>query len=188
MTTLPPFHLSITAESATPATAAPATCQVLDLGLAGPPRGSFPFDQESSDYDLSWESLAQFNAWRQEQERADTVELRSANTKTGVYFTWRRIYRCACQGTGGLKGYNKIYPDKIRKIGTKRTSCSCVLVIKSYPKTAVILGHYSNQHDHPIHMDNLKYVQISDNAKTTIRDLLEMGVERSEIVRNFKLI
>src|SRR5882757_5535263 len=106
--------------------------------------------------------------------------------KTGVYFTWRQIYRCVRQGTGRLKGYDKIYPDKICKICTKWTSCSCVLVIKSYPKTTVILGHYSNQHDHPIHMDNLQYVQISDSAKTTIRDLLEMGFEHSEIVHNFK--
>jgi len=113
------------------------------------------------------------------------VELQLANTKTGVYFTWRWIYQCACQGTGGLKGYKKIYPDKIC---TKQTSCSCVLVIKSYPKTTVILGHYSNQHDHPIHMDNLKYVQISDNTKTTIRDLLEMGVEPPWEVHKFKYI
>jgi len=58
MTTLPPFHLSITAESA-----APATCQVLDLGLAGLPWGSFLYNQKSGNYDLLWESLAQFDAW-----------------------------------------------------------------------------------------------------------------------------
>ena len=81
MTTLPPFRLSITAESATPATAVPATCQVLDLGLAGPPWGSFLYDQESGDYDLSWESVAQFNAWQQEQKCANTMELQLANTK-----------------------------------------------------------------------------------------------------------
>ena len=74
MTTLAPFRLSITKT----ASAAPATEGVLNFSWtdpAGPPQGGFRYDQESGRYPLLWNSLDQFDTWRQDQECASTVEL-----------------------------------------------------------------------------------------------------------------
>ncbi|KAH9012069.1 hypothetical protein EDB85DRAFT_1900578 [Lactarius pseudohatsudake] len=108
MTTLPPFRLSITSA----ALAVPATQPTSQVILGTIPngnsraQGSFRYDQESSYYDLSWGSLAEFNTWRQEIERADSVEIRLAKKEA--------------KGTGGIKPYEKKHPDQIRKIDSKR--------------------------------------------------------------------
>ncbi len=141
MTTLLPFRLSITpAEPAAPTTQADL-CQVLDFSDSRPAWGSFQHDQESGDYKLSWESLAEFDTWRQEQQQIDSIDLLLANTELGThYFSWRRIYRCSRQGSGGIKPYEKKFPDWIQNFSPKRIGCPCKVDLKGYPRTHIILG------------------------------------------------
>ncbi len=188
MTTLPPFCLSITpAGPAAPATQADL-CQLLDFGDSRPARGSFQYDQESGDYELSWESLAKFDTWRQEQQQIDSIDLLLANTELGTrYFSWRRIYRCSRQGSGGIKPYEKKCPDRIQNFGPKRIGCPCKVDLKGYPGTHVILGRYIRTHDHPIGMENLIYTRLSKKAKGKVRGFLEQQVERRAIVCNHRL-
>ncbi|KAH9041160.1 hypothetical protein EDB84DRAFT_1229893, partial [Lactarius hengduanensis] len=131
-----------------------------------PAIGSFAYDKESAGYDLSWESLAEFDIWRQEQEGIDSIDLSLANTECGVrHFAWRRIYRCSRQGSGGIKPYEKKYPDRIPKFGPKWIGCPCKVDLKGYPGTQVILGRYTRTHDHALGLDNLIYTRLSKNAK-----------------------
>ena len=72
MTTLPCFRMSISSSGpAAPATQAELS-QVLDFStvpcpgfgaVSRPVRGGFQYDQEFAGYDLSWGSLAEFDAW-----------------------------------------------------------------------------------------------------------------------------
>jgi hypothetical protein len=184
MTTLPHFRLSITS----PGSAVPAPSQaILDFSRAEssrPARGSYQYDQESGHYNLSWGSLAEFDVWRQEQERADSVDIRLAETSTGLNYSWKRVYRCTRQGTGGVKPYEKKNPNQVRKLGSKRTGCACRVHLKAYPGTNVLLGNYHRKHDHPIHMSNLIFTRVSEQARGKARELLQNGTERSEVVRN----
>ncbi len=188
MTTLLPFRLSITpAEPAAPTTQADL-CQVLDFGDSRPTRGSFQHDQESGDYELSWESLAEFDTWRQEQQQIDSIDLLLANTELSThYFSWRRIYQCSRQGSGGIKPYEKKFPDWIQNFGPKWIGCPCKVDLKGYPGTHIILGQYIRTHDHPIGMENLIYTQLSKKAKGQVRGFLEQQVERRAIVCNHRL-
>ncbi len=195
MTTLPRFRITIT----TAGPPAPATqadlCQMLDFGDSAdctdsrPARGSFQYDQESGEYDLSWGSLAEFDVWRQEQERTDSIDLTLTNTELGAcHFSWRRIYWCSRQGSGGIKPYDKKHPDRPRKLGPKWIGCSCKVDLKAYPRTNVILGRYLRTHSHPIGMGNLIHTRISDGARGKVRDLLERHVERSAIICNHRVV
>jgi hypothetical protein len=188
MTTLPVFRLSITsAEPAAPATQADLT-QVLDFGNGTdlrPARGSFHYDREAGGYDLSWESFAKFDAWRLEQQCIDSIDLSLADSERGTrHYSWKRVYRCTRQGSGGIKAYNKKYPDRIRTLGPKRIGCLCKLDLKAYPGTNVLLGRYLRTHDHPIGLGNIIFTRISKAAKGKVREFLERKVERTEIVRN----
>ncbi|KAH9013946.1 hypothetical protein EDB85DRAFT_1899436 [Lactarius pseudohatsudake] len=110
MTTLPPFRLSITSAGlAVPATQ--PTSQAILGGRALPAQdsnscawGSFRYDQESGHYNLSWGSFAEFDTWRQEVERADSVEICLAKKEAkGLNYSWKHVYRCTRQGTSGIK-------------------------------------------------------------------------------------
>jgi len=187
---LPVLRFSITSEGATaPAPATQANLSgVLDFGsIAGsrPTRGSFEYDRRSGQFTLAWELLAEFDIWRLDQKRLHMIDLCLANTERGMcHFSWRRIYRCSQEGSGGVKPYEKKFPDRIQKFSPKWTGCQCKVDLKAYPDTDIILGHYHNIHDHPIGTKNLIYTRVSQNAKGKVRALLEQNVERSAIVCN----
>ena len=185
---------------AVPATQADLS-QVLDFGAIPrtargdfgadrrPARGGFQYDQEFAGYDLSWGSLAEFDAWRQDQKSADTIDLVMCLNESGSkHFSWRRVYWCSRHGSGGIKPYDKKYPDRIRKFGTKRIGCPCKLDLKAYPGTNVLLGRYLKTHSHPTGMGNIVHTRLSEKTRRKVRELLELHVERSAIVRDFRLM
>src|SRR6266702_6796209 len=99
MTTIPRFRLSIA--SAEPA-ASVSTQMELDfseMGALAQTRsgcGGFDFNWASGKFELEWGGLAEFDMWRQDQERTNSIERRIAKTiPAGVRFLWKQIYKCA---------------------------------------------------------------------------------------------
>ncbi|KAK7065058.1 hypothetical protein R3P38DRAFT_2430387, partial [Favolaschia claudopus] len=126
-----------------------------------PPRiGSLEYDLNSPEYNFRWDSFADFELWRKEEERTKGIELRRVKTYAGpasqVYDN-RYRFVCSRKGTGGVKAYTKLRPDWTRKRESKRTDCECVLIIKKYPGTSVILGNYTNEHNHSLGNENLRF-------------------------------
>jgi hypothetical protein len=201
MTTLPPFRLSV----ARPTTLTPgpsALPQELSLDLrahrngsefadegaespaTSTKKGSFRYDQASGDYPMEWPSLADFEAWRGSEERAHTIELIGAKfTSGGPLWTQKRVYVCARQRSGGQKHYEKVHPDWQRKIDTKKTGCRCRVIIKLYPHSPIILGHYTKEHDHEIGAANIKFTQLSRGVREQIKLMLAQKMDVREIVR-----
>ena len=114
MTTIPRFRLPLT--SAGPAESA-STQMVLDFSGTGalaqsrPACGSFEYDRASGKFELQWGSLAEFDTWREDQERTYSIELQIARTKpAGTRFLWKRIYKCARKGSPDDSGYQKNFP------------------------------------------------------------------------------
>jgi hypothetical protein len=186
MTTLAPFRLSIT--SAVSAGPTPLDGHVvLDFSgneVSKPDRGSYDYDRRSGEFNKLWASLAEFEEWRQEQRRIHSIELLVAKTLRGVNYSWKRVYKCGREGTGGDKHYQKKNPDQDRKIGTKRTGCACQVVVKAYPGIDTLLGKYIDDHDHPLGINNLIYTRVSDTAKGKARELLQQGVQPRKVVCN----
>jgi hypothetical protein len=149
-------------------------------------KGSFNYDREKGGFAHEWSSLAEFDAWRRQEELAYSIELVTAWTSgpSRWLYTQKKIYCCSRQQTGGDRHYQKKFPDRYRKIESKKTGCRCQLTIKLYPHTQTVLGRYDADHDHPIGLANIAYTRISRAAREKINVLLEQRVHRNEIVRN----
>lgn len=191
MTTIPRFRLSLTQMG--PAESAP-TEMVLDFSEKGTPdltlpaRGGFEYDRATGKFELQWGSLAEFDIWREDQERTYSIELRLAETKpAGTFFLWKRTYKCARNGSPDDWGYQKKFPDRIQKLPSKRIGCSCQLSVKAYPGTTVLLGHYIQAHNHPTNLGNIVFTRVTQKAKGRVRELLEFGVEPKKVVCNSDL-
>jgi hypothetical protein len=62
--------------------------------------------------------------------------------------------------------------------------CWCRIVIKSYPHTSAILGHYVSEHDHEIGLANIAYTWMSRVAREKIKYKLLQKIDLREIVHN----
>ena len=65
-------------------------------------------------------------------------------------------------------------------ISSKKTGCSCCLVIKLYPDTNTMLDEYEGKHDHPLGDNNLQFLRLSENTRKNISWLCQI-VEDEEI-------
>ena len=151
-------------------------------------RGSFNWDREH-DFDLEWDSLEEFDKWRENEQRAHGIELRLAHTKRprgsaepSAVFNWSRLFVCARQGTGGTKIYEKKTNREGKESKRIEGGCPCQVRIKSYPHTGTVLGKYTPDHSHPTGKDNLKYVRIRVPTLEQITGLIRLGLTDREIV------
>ena len=181
MTTLPTFRLQVTR----PPVRDPDRAE---MSANSRKQGSFHYDREKGGYGLEWTCLAEFDAWRRQEEIANSIELIICKTETGKEYTQKRTYCCSRQPTGGDKHYKKKNLDWDRKIGSKKSGCGCRLEIKLYFHTPTVLGQYDADHDHEVGLANLAYTQMSLAARNKIYDMLEQRIDYKEIVSKTILI
>jgi hypothetical protein len=107
-------------------------------------RGSYNYDQEHSQYPFEWKDIANFEAWHQEEELADTIKIISSTSHRGLNVLWTKhcIFMCGHQLSRGKNKYMKKHPNWKQKLPSKKTGCCFHLVIKHYPYTTAILGNY----------------------------------------------
>lgn len=150
---------------------------------------------QTGDYDtdavkwctLSWNSAQDMQMWLKHEQESSFVELRLKERKVNVLAEprgWKEkyYYVCARQGTGGDKLYVKKFPDRDRKIPTKRTGCNCSLQVRYYPNTSRVLGKYVTNHSHPIGSENARYTRLSLETQTRIAEMIRMGITQDKIV------
>ncbi len=126
--------------------------------------GSITYNQEVSGYDLEWKSRAEFNKWLTYEQATIGIEIRLSKTrysKNNTLYSTCETFRCTRNGTGRKSHYVKKTTWE-RKIKSKRIEggCPCLVQIKTYPHTDIILGKYDHDHSHPAGKDNLKYIRI----------------------------
>src|SRR6266851_2509107 len=113
--------------------------------------GSFYYNQVCGRYPMEWAGPSEFEAWRQEEELAYSIELIPSNTvHGGRLWTRKRTYGCSRQPSGGPSNDQKKFSDRQWKIASKKMGCRCRIIIKYYLHTSTILGHYVSEHDHEI--------------------------------------
>jgi hypothetical protein len=197
MTTLPRFRLSIRPPAPEMSSGPIALPTKLTLDLRTDPRtedpatsrhpGSFNYDRENG-FPLEWSNLAEFHAWRREEELAYTIELIGSTVTPGnALWLKKRLFVCSRQLSGGRSKYPKKFPDRQRKIESKKTGCDCKIVIKLYHHTPIVLGRYEKEHDHEIGLANIAYTRMSRVAREQIRAMLLQKVDPREIVRKWAL-
>lgn len=71
-----------------------------------------------------------------------------------------------------------------RKIPDKRleSGCGSRLIVKSYPNTDHVLGHYVEQHTHVIGPENAWFTQLPTETCIQIAELLRLGISPKKIV------
>jgi hypothetical protein len=62
-------------------------------------------------------------------------------------------------------------------------ACTCKLVVKTYPKTDMVLGEYSWKHTHAVGNQNLKYTCIPKVLHADIEAELCAGMDLNTLVR-----
>ena len=146
-------------------------------------KGSFYWDWEKGGFTLEWENLAEFDMWRRMEESTCSIQfIMSHSRKGGIRWSEKATYVCSRQHSGGRTTYEKKHPERHRKIGTKKTGCSCHIVIKQYHHTPTVLGRYAADHDHEIGAANIAYTRLSGTSREQIKDMLTQRVDRREIV------
>jgi len=145
--------------------------------------GSITYDREHG-FNLEWDSKEAFKDWLDNEQTAQSIELRPSKIERGsALYTTNQIFRCARNGTGGLKPYQK-KTTRERKIESKRIAggCPALVQIKTYPHTGVILGKYISKHSHAIGMDNLKFIRMRDSTREMIARMVRYGKNDKDIV------
>jgi hypothetical protein len=145
--------------------------------------GSITYDREHS-FNLAWDSKEAFKDWLDDEQTAQSIELRPSKIERGsaLYIT-NQIFCCARNGTGGLKPYQK-KTTRERKIESKRIAggCPALVQIKTYPHTDTVLGKYISNHSHPIGLENLKFIRMRDSTREMIARMVRYGKNDKDIV------
>src|SRR5258708_14924653 len=148
--------------------------------------GSITYNQEVSGYDLEWKSRAEFNKWLTYEQATIGIEIRLSKTrysKNNTLYSTCETFRCMHNRIGGKSHYVKKTMWE-QKIESKQIEggCLCLVQIKTYPHTDIILGKYDHDHSHPARKDNLKYIQIQAPMQELIEGWVHYGVIDQEIV------
>ncbi|KAJ7617817.1 hypothetical protein FB45DRAFT_1142717, partial [Roridomyces roridus] len=134
--------------------------------------GSFQADSLDPTFSLRWDNITNFHNWLREEQERKCIELRLAKTfpeSDGMPHYLRKYrYVCARKGTGGEKKYEKKYPERERKLPSKRTGCECTLTVKEYPGTTTLLGAYKPDHNHEIFEKNLRFTHVPKEVREYI--------------------
>ena len=146
-------------------------------------RGSFIWDREKGGFSLEWANLAEFDLWRQMEERLSCINfIASTSRPGGILFSHKQRFVCGRQNSGGGNPYEKKHPERQRKIATKKSGCRCYVIIKQYHHTSTVLGRYVDKHDHEIGAANIAYTRLSGTARERIKTMLNRKIDRREIV------
>ena len=106
----------------------------------------------------------------------------------GMLYLERHTYVCSCQASSRPKNYQKKCPGHQCKIESKKTSCTCQIMIKCYYYTQMILGQYAEEHDHDLGMENIAYTWLSHKDQDWIQSMLHQKVDPQEIVHIYSTI
>jgi hypothetical protein len=145
--------------------------------------GSIMYDWEHG-FDLEWDSKKAFKDWLDNEQTAQSIELRPSKIecRSALYMT-NQIFCCTHNGLGGIKKYQKKTMCE-RKIKSKWISggCPSLMQIKTYPHTNIVLGKYISNHSHTIGMENLKFIWMWDFTQVMIASMLRYGKNDKDIV------
>ena len=151
-------------------------------------KGSFNYDCKKGSFLMRWANIAEFDVWHWTEELAYSIKFITAWVTNGkALYLEKHNYVCSRQVSGGKVPYQKKHPDQQRKIGSKKSGCTCQIMIKRYHHTEMILGRYTEEHNHDLSVENIAYTRSSHKAQDQIRLMLHRRVDPQEIVCNHYL-
>jgi hypothetical protein len=129
--------------------------------------------------------MAEMQSWMRNEEERNTIEFvrkeKRPNQASTQLWNEKDIYICARNFSGGKNNYTKKF-SWTRKIPMKRIGCSCRLIVKTYPDTDEVLGHYTSEHSHEIGSKNARFTRLEKETREEIEQMLRLGVEPKKVV------
>ncbi|KAF9643453.1 hypothetical protein BDM02DRAFT_3104406 [Thelephora ganbajun] len=123
-------------------------------------------------YTLTFESMAAFEAWRAKEEEEKMIEFvrndRHVSKSVPPRFREHTKLVCARHSKSGRSKYVKKYPDRHRKVPSRKlegTGCSASISFKTYYETEDVRVCYRAQHSHEIGLANLPFTRRGRRAQ-----------------------
>ncbi|CDO75488.1 hypothetical protein BN946_scf184935.g24 [Trametes cinnabarina] len=141
-----------------------------------PRKGLYGSGEADERYTLVFESLEAFEAWRQREEEEKMVEFVKGDTHASKAvpprFKEHTKLVCGRHSRGGRKKYVKKYPDRVRKVPSRKLDgmgCPASISYKTYFDTDEVRACYISEHSHEIGPANLPYTKRGRKAQAEIQ-------------------
>ncbi|KAI0039098.1 hypothetical protein FA95DRAFT_1684413 [Auriscalpium vulgare] len=134
----------------------------------GPRNGRGPYGSGDMDdgYTLVFDNMDAFQAWRAKEEEEKVVEFVKGDTHGSKAvpprFKDHVKLVCARHSRSGRKKYVKKFPDRVRKVPSRKLDgkgCNASMSYKTYFETDEIRVCYISQHSHEIGVANLPFTR-----------------------------
>ncbi|KAH9937333.1 uncharacterized protein B0H18DRAFT_970107 [Fomitopsis serialis] len=143
------------------------TDQVPSSGGSGSAKKA-PYGSGDADdgYTLVFVSMTAFQEWRQREEEEKVIEFVKGDTHTSKAvpprFKDHTKLVCARHSRSGRKKYVKKYPDRVRKVPSRKLEgigCPASISYKTYFDTDEVRAMYISEHSHEIGPPNLPFTK-----------------------------
>ncbi|KAI0361470.1 hypothetical protein OH77DRAFT_1391507 [Trametes cingulata] len=140
--------------------------------MNNPRKGLYGSGEADDRYNLVFESMDAFEAWRQREEEEKMVEFVKGDTHASkaVPPRFKEHIKLVCgrHSRGGRKKYVKKYPDRVRKVPSRKLDgigCPASISYKTYFDTDEVRACYVSEHSHEIGPANLPYTKRGRKAQ-----------------------
>ncbi|KAI0639540.1 hypothetical protein C8Q77DRAFT_1081753 [Trametes polyzona] len=138
----------------------------------GQRKGLYGSGEADDRYTLVFESIDAFEAWRQREEEEKMVEFVKGDTHASkaVPPRFKEHIKLVCgrHSRGGRKKYVKKYPDRVRKVPSRKLEgmgCPASISYKTYFDTDEVRACYVSEHSHEIGPANLPFTKRGRKAQ-----------------------
>ncbi|KAH8835456.1 hypothetical protein DL96DRAFT_1574288 [Flagelloscypha sp. PMI_526] len=121
---------------------------------------------DNDNYNLVFPDLEAFLEWRNQEEDSQMVEFVKGDThgSKAVPPRFKEHVKlvCARHQRSGRKKYVKKYPDRVRKVPSRKlegTGCPASISYKTYFDKDEVRACYNSQHSHEVGLPNLPYTR-----------------------------
>lgn len=162
-------------------TPAPAPTSSLQNGGAtrGTQRGPYGSGDMDDGYTLVFENLEAFQVWREKEEQEKIVEFVKGDTHGSKAvpprFKDHVKLVCARHSRSGRKKYVKKYPERVRKVPSRKLEgrgCPASISYKTYFDTPEVRVCYMSQHSHEIGPANLPFTSRGRRAQAASKSAM----------------
>ncbi|KAI0257150.1 hypothetical protein BJV78DRAFT_1160628 [Lactifluus subvellereus] len=171
----PSFSTPASALASTSGSANP----IQDGATRGVQRGPYGSGDMDDGYTLVFENLEAFHAWRKKEEEEKVVEFVKGDTHGSKAvpprFKDHVKLVCARHSRSGRKKYVKKYPERVRKVPSRKLEgggCPASMSYKTYFDTSEVRVCYMSQHSHEIGFANLPFTRRGRRAQAAAKSTI----------------
>ncbi|KAL6298683.1 hypothetical protein BKA93DRAFT_809950 [Sparassis latifolia] len=135
-------------------------------------KGPYGSGDADDGYTLRFESMAAFQEWRAHEEEEKMIEFVKGDTHGSKAvpprFKDHTKLVCARHSRSGRKKYVKKFPDRVRKVPSRKldgVGCPASISFKTYFDTEEIRACYVSEHSHEIGLGNFPFTKRGRKAQ-----------------------